>query len=368
MQPSELSFVVQGAIDLKISPLTGKPITQSCLESLRAHHPGAEIILSTWPGQPLQGLDYDILVLNEDPGAYNAFRPETRHVLPDNTNRQIVSSRGGLRRATRKYAAKVRSDLIFSGNGWMRHYDRYPERGNEWKIFRERVVTCSMFARDPRDPYASQPLHPPDWIHIGLREDILLLWDIPLQPEPESSQWFSDRWPNVPLPREWDIRRFSPEQYIWRTLLLKHGTVNFEERGQNSPENIRVTELSFANNLIILDPDQFSFITHKYPYPVALPYRYYRFISHREWRCLYRRHCQGRSWAAALERLTNPHWYGKLAYTSAYTPLQLYRKATKSPHLYNIYPLDPHATVAGIHGAPQVAPEMAPTATRLSPR
>jgi hypothetical protein len=357
MQPNELSFVVQGVIDHKISPLTGKPITQSCLESLRAHHPGAEIILSTWPDQRLDGLDYDILVLSEDPGAHNAFGRGTRLVQLDNTNRQIVSSRSGLRRATRKYAAKVRSDLIFSSNRWMQHYDQYPQRGNEWKIFRERVVTCSMFARDPRDPFTSQPLHPPDWMHIGLREDILLLWDIDLQPEPESSQWFAGRWPNVPPPREWDIRRFSPEQYIWRTLLLKHGQVNFEERGQNSPENIRITELSFANNLIILDPDQFSFTNHKYPYPVARSYHYYRFISHRDWRCLYRRHCQGRPWAAALERLTNPHWYGKLAYASAYTPLQLYRKATKSPFLHNTYPLDPHAPVGKLHATRQVAPE-----------
>jgi hypothetical protein len=128
MKPNELSLVVQGAIDTNISPRTGQPITQSCLESLRTWHPGAEIILSTWPDQPLNGLDYDILVLSEDPGACNAFRPGTSRVQFDNTNRQIVSSRNGLRRATRKYAAKVRSDMIFSGNGWMQHTERRHSR------------------------------------------------------------------------------------------------------------------------------------------------------------------------------------------------------------------------------------------------
>jgi hypothetical protein len=340
MQFNELSFVVQGAVDSQLSPLTGKPITQSCLESLRRYHPGAELIFSTWPDQPLHGLDYDVLVVNEDPGAWNAFRPEAGKVRLDNTNRQILSTRNGLRRATRKYAAKLRSDMIFSGNGWMQYYDRYPARGREWTMFRERVLTCSMFARDPRDPYASQPLHPPDWIHIGLKEDIQLLWDIDLQPEPESSQWFIDREPRLPPPPDWDIRRFSPEQYLWRELLLKFGTVRFEERGDNSRENIRITEVSFANNLIILDPDQFPFAVHKYPYPTQPAYRYYRFLSHEEWRWLYRQHSEGKPVTAALERLSSSHWYGKLAYTAAYGPLQLYRILTKSPQRYAIHPVD----------------------------
>ncbi|MDP9171072.1 MAG: WavE lipopolysaccharide synthesis family protein, partial [Acidobacteriota bacterium] len=163
MKTRDLSFVVQGAIDREISPLTGRPITQSCLESLRKHYPGAEVILSTWQGQDVAGLDCDQLILNEDPGAWNAFRPGAEVKL-DNTNRQIVSTRNGLRAAGGRYAAKVRSDMIFQGNDWLRHYDLYPARGTEWNVFEERVITCSMWARDPRCPYTDQPLHPPDWV------------------------------------------------------------------------------------------------------------------------------------------------------------------------------------------------------------
>jgi hypothetical protein len=326
MKTNELSFVVQGAVEQGVSSLTGKPITQSCLQSLRRHYPGAEVILSTWTGQLIDGLDFDKLILNEDPGACNVLQPGGSGIKLDNTNRQIVSSRSGLRAATRKYAAKVRSDMIFSGNEWMSHCDRYPARGSEWRIFRERVITCSMWARDPKCPYSDQPLHPPDWIHIGLREDIQLLWDIDLQPEPESSQWFLNRKVKLPPPIGDDIRRFSPEQYLWRTLLKKFGEVHFEERGDNSAENIWLTEVSFANNLIILDLPQFPFMVEKYRYVPSPQYRYYQFITHKEWKRLYYQYSAGQRLAAGVYAIVDPEFYIKRAYQKTFRPLQVARK------------------------------------------
>lgn len=325
MKNSELSFVVQGAIDRSVSPLTGKPTTRSCLESLREHHPGCEIILSTWVGQPVEGLPFDKLVLSEDPGALNTFLPgfEPR---PDNTNRQIVSSKNGLREATRKYAAKIRNDMIFQGSSWMAHFESYPKRGTEWKMFRERVITCSTWARDPRCPYTAQPFHPPDWVHIGLTEDVRLLWDIELQPQPEYAQWFLNRRVNLPTANEGDIRRYSPEQYVWLSLLKKFGTVHFHERGDNSEENTRITEVSFANNLIILDLPQFPFVVHKYPHPPSPAYRVYRFISHAEWRRLYQTHSARRTVAAQLSKVTDPAFYLKTAYMQLRGPLETFRR------------------------------------------
>ena len=56
----DISIVVQGAVDPKNTP--------KCLTSIRKYLPGAEIILSTWEGTDCTGLDYDVLVLNKDPG------------------------------------------------------------------------------------------------------------------------------------------------------------------------------------------------------------------------------------------------------------------------------------------------------------
>jgi hypothetical protein len=324
METRDISFVVQGAVDRSISPLSGEPITKSCLASLRHYHPGAQLILSTWEGADTSGLDYDVLIRNEDPGASNAFKPESGEIKLDNTNRQIVSTKNGLHAATRRYAAKIRSDMIFRGNDWMRHVGQYTRRTNEWRLFKERVITCSMWARDPRCPYSRQPLHPPDWIHIGLKEDLLLLWDIELQPEPESSQWFAMQGfdPPLPPPADPDVRRYSPEQYLWRTLLAKHGPVQFEYRGDVCEYNIRLTELSFANNLIILNLDQFPFIVHKYPLPLHPWYRYYRFLSHEEWQWLYEYYCCGPSARLVLKKMATPDFYLKKAYIAAFSPWQ----------------------------------------------
>ena len=58
----EISVIVQGAVDKKITPKT--------LKSVRKYLPNAEIILSTWEGTDISGLDYDIVLLSKDPGAY----------------------------------------------------------------------------------------------------------------------------------------------------------------------------------------------------------------------------------------------------------------------------------------------------------
>lgn len=95
----EISIVVQGPVQ--------PTITENALRSIREHLPGGEIILSTWEGTDCSGLEYDLLVLNQDPG-----------VLPPamlNTNRQIVSTVNGLKRVTRKYAVKFRTDNFIGG-------------------------------------------------------------------------------------------------------------------------------------------------------------------------------------------------------------------------------------------------------------
>jgi hypothetical protein len=344
MESRELSFVVQGAVERSLSPLTGEPITKSCLASLRRHHPGAELILSTWKEADTDGLDYDVLIRNEDPGAWNAFKPESGEVKLDNTNRQIVSTRNGLEAATRKYAGKIRSDMIFQGNSWMRYFHRYPRRAREWGIFQERLITCSMWARDPRCPYSRQPLHPPDWVHIGLKEDVQLLWDIDLQPEPESSQWFAAQGfdPPLPGPVDADVRRYSPEQYLWRTLLSKFGPVRFEHRGDICDYNIRLTELTFANNLILLDLDQFQFIVHKYPLPLNPWYRYYRFLSHKEWEWLYEEHCNTSSALLTIRKWTDADFYLKRAYVTACSPWQKLKNVGRA--LTDAKPLRPQRT------------------------
>jgi hypothetical protein len=298
----EISFVVQGAIDRSHRETDGNPVTQSCLQSIRRWYPGSEIILSTWEGSNVEGLDYDVLVTSPDPGAYNVMRPGHTETFYGNGNRQIVSTLSGLKQATRKFAVKLRNDVNFNGNRWMEMWGRFPERTAEWRMFQERVIVANLYTRNPlRD--VRKPFHPSDWFMFGLRQDLLLLWDIECETEPEGAYWFRSR----PLPCGQgdtdETRRYYPEQYLWKTLMAKFGELEFDHFCDASSRNIQLTQLTFANNLIILDLDQFPLSMQKRMH--SNPPRQWRFscYSHREWLRLYRHYCCADPLGAGISRL-----------------------------------------------------------------
>jgi hypothetical protein len=97
----DISVVVQGPIH------TQDNLTKRVLESVRTHLPDAELILSTWKGSKVDGLDCDILLLNEDPGAL-----EKQPINSRNLNRQIVSTCNGIMASTRIFVLKLRTDCI----------------------------------------------------------------------------------------------------------------------------------------------------------------------------------------------------------------------------------------------------------------
>jgi len=298
MIPSkDISFVVQGPVNREVTPL--------CLTALREHFPQSEIVLSTWEGTDTRDLAYDTLVLSADPGAVLSMAPDFPIVCHNNGNRQLVSTKAGLRAASRPFAAKLRSDLLLQGSGWLEHWDRYPHRSADWRMFQERVIIGNLYARNPRRDIP-KPFHPSDWFMFGLRDDLLLLWDVDLEPEPESSHWFRTRPKPSSIPRLTDTRRYYAEQYLWKTLMLKFGNIRFEDLADASDENIRLTRLTFANNLIILEAEQFPLLI-----PKGLPRRTWRYAcyTHREWNRLYQQYCGGQPLAATFGRLLDPtHW------------------------------------------------------------
>lgn len=89
----DITVVVQGPIIGKPDDSFEEKHTQICLQSIRKYLPKAEIVLSTWEGSDVRGLDYDVLIENKDPG---------KSMMGDfsiNCFRQIVSSINGLKNA-----------------------------------------------------------------------------------------------------------------------------------------------------------------------------------------------------------------------------------------------------------------------------
>ena len=275
----DISVVVQGAIDVRL--------TQRCLKSVRQHLPGAEIILSTWVDSDLTGLDFDVLVESVDPGATPM---DVDRTLANNVNRQIVSSHAGLSKASRPFSIKMRTDFLLKGAGSLGFFRRYEERCDGWKVFRERVVGCTVFSINPRR-FAPMPFHPSDWFFLGLTEDVQCLWEIPLVPEPETSRWYeTHEKPHHPFLGK-RTARYAPEQSIWLQCLRKHGEVECDYMTDMTHDAVTQSEIAIANNLVLASPDQLQIKYLKGGRGGHLDRDRFATYTHGEWIALYRKYC-----------------------------------------------------------------------------
>ena len=281
ISPGDVSVVVQGAVT------TGYTIP--CLESIRRHLPGAEVIVSTFAGgDALPPALYDRLVISPDPGAVVCTQ---NHHPPrlNNLNRQIVSTQAGLRHTTRPYVGKLRSDMVIDHPGFLSWWGRYPARGPRWRIFNERLLSSTVYARNPRrlHPY---PFHPSDWFFFGRRDDLTALWEIPLAPEPAFSQWYATRPHPAPDRYSNTLSRLAPEQYLWTTFLRLHAppgeTLDLPHAWDNGPAVVEQSEQTLANNLVLLAPHQLGIRFVKYPLERL---DWASLYTHGEWLRLYNR-------------------------------------------------------------------------------
>ncbi len=241
----EITVVVQGAVD---------PVcTTKCLSSVRKHLPNAEIILSTWEGTDVSDLDYDEVILNEDPGSFMMSGFEK-----NNVRRQIYSTIKGIKQARKKYILKIRSDIKLKNANFLKYFNRFNDYDQRWHFLQGRIIIPSTVSRDPR--IWESPMCPSDWCSFGLKSDMLNLWDIDF-PTHEEEEWFkrhpkpkivSDIYPSL-------VSRFNPEQFIWIGFVKKHvKELHSDHMFDVNPQSITETLKSFANNLIVLSLCQFG--------------------------------------------------------------------------------------------------------------
>ncbi len=250
---SEISVVIQGAIS---------EVTIKTIKSIRKILPDSEIIISTWKGSKVKGLLYDKIVFNNDIGAVVFRLNGQKH----NLNRQIVSTFNGVKNATRKYVLKLRSDMVILNKNFLKYFDKFPARDFKYKVFEKRIIITNVYTRNS-SPILKCLFHPSDWVMFGLRSDMYKMWNIPLAPEPETSQWFkTHKKPKYDIFPDF-LTRYHAEQYIWINVLKKNG-INFKFNNylSYSKKLINISDRSIFNNFIILDyKRKFSFLNLKYP-------------------------------------------------------------------------------------------------------
>lgn len=289
VRPADISAVVQGPIVGAPEDAPARRLTARCVESIRRHLPGAELVLSTWRGSDVRGLSFDRLVESDDPGTAYCDDPATfpgTGRMPWNVNRHLVSARNGVRTATRPYVMKIRSDMLLTGTRFLEFVGRYPARSPEWRVLRERVLTPTYYARNPHSA-RKYAFHPSDWWHFGLREDVLNLWELPLA-GPELARWYETRPAPATQTEPWLLYRYTGEQYFWLQFLRKHGDVPFEHKTDWTRGAIALSELTLANNLVMAELTQLDLAFPKYPMPLL---EWYTCYTHGDWERLYQRYC-----------------------------------------------------------------------------
>ena len=279
IKSDEISIVLQGPVY--------KDVTTRVCQRMRDLFPDAEIILSTWKGCDTKDLLYDIFVENTDPGGTPLFLDGSSK-RTNNLDRMILSSKNGIKKATRKYTLRWRTDLLLKNSAFLEYFDKYKARTDEWKIFKKRVLV-----HNPTLPYI-YPLGPTDISCFGLTEDILTYWDLPLQTKEDANYFFTHKYPEDNLiAMQYVAPRRGAECYVWYNVLRKfekkYGVINFSFSFDFNEKIQRLSELTIANNLQVISRDKFDFESLVHPYLLKARTT---FITEEMWMFFYKKYCE----------------------------------------------------------------------------
>jgi len=270
---SDIDVIIQGPI-FKTGARTPGNETKGVIESYRDALPNARIILSTWNGSDVNGINADEIIFSADPRTIWTQCPPAI-----NLNRQIVSTNAGLEKSSRLYCLKTRTDLPINHDGFIELYKKWANRSRSAKQFKDRIVVMEIFTLSSRRSNYCYQLS--DLSQFGLGQDIKELWDIPiyrwtLEAASHEKQTLS----HVP---EW---HWSNEQYLWIKNMQKHS--DFSLHAICSDEDHAEWERQLANNFIIATQKQYGIYWRG-----KLTIRAWaQTINHDEWKSLFRTHSQ----------------------------------------------------------------------------
>ncbi|MGC3989963.1 MAG: WavE lipopolysaccharide synthesis family protein [Chthoniobacteraceae bacterium] len=289
INPSQISVVMQGPVVGGSTVAEDQRLTRRCLHSVRQHLPGAQLVLATWKGSDVQGLDYDVLVECADPGSIKTFSPKAT-----NMNRQIFSTQQGLLAVDRPYVLKLRTDSELTSAAFLEAFDRFPAVTESARIFQKRLVTWNLLTKFPLAG-KSNLHHPSDMIFFGLREDVGLLWNIPLYARSDSELEEDRAFMEQGRAGHTPISYLTAEQYIWLSCIQKKQAVFLPT--QPHPSDCRKSSELLVNNFTVLEPEQFGAL---WKGGQRLTYStWYQICSHAEWQQFYRQFCD-RKFKAAI--------------------------------------------------------------------
>lgn len=285
IKSSDISVVVQGLVVGGSGDDEKDRFTYRCLQSIRKNLPESEIILSTWENCDVKDLDYDKVIYSKNIHAPQIYMPGTS-VNPKlySVNHQLITTKVGIKCATRPYVMKIRSDMILLNAKCMTYLNKYMKASqSEWSILSARVLVLPTY--NPK-MYIKMPFDIPDWFYFGLKEDIEDIFDIPLVDFNKCKYRDGENILHVE-----DV--IGAEQYIWTSFLHKHVNFQFDNSVDLNHNSIINSERSIAENLVMVPANKLGVLNLKSPYSGygAKPWLSSGLYTFDEWRMLYRKFC-----------------------------------------------------------------------------
>lgn len=264
----DISVVIQGPV------FSEEESTKKCCRSIRKVLPGAEIIFSTWENENVEGLDFDVLIRNADPGPDEG---DTR-----NLKRQIVSTYYGVLSSKRKYVLKMRSESIVTSRAFVDELEKWPLHGTTNHFLLDRLVVVNTKpARVRRDMF-----HIIDWYFFGLKEDVLKFWDIKYL---DNMHTLQDK-----TQIGYNEHRFLFTQFVKQHIPLNYYTLADVNRNMAELHNNIVAE----NFIIMVGVKEYGVESLKYrPLPDNFDAKMrsiYRGYTKPEWIKYYNKYCGGK--------------------------------------------------------------------------
>ncbi|MDD9196684.1 WavE lipopolysaccharide synthesis family protein [Aliivibrio sp. S3MY1] len=277
----DISIIVQGQLFK-----SEKSSTLDVLLSIRKNYPNAEVILSTWNGSciPAEYLSLcDQIVLSDDPG------DGTYGKTPLNINRQIISSRAGLEKATRSYAIKTRTDLIFTSNTLAQFMGLNLERSPEFSVGNGHICVADFSTRSHVSGL-KVPFWVCDFVYAGRREDVTTVFDVKLYLKHDFEYYLNNPKPEY-MYRQSDVFQYTPETYFAYYYLKQGRDIPFENSYDSNSVAMGLYCNLLVNNFIVLGEKQLGVTSLKYHLPIHPPRK---IMTYPVWAMLYSKQYRSR--------------------------------------------------------------------------
>lgn len=269
-----ITFVIQGPIV--------EQITAKACKAIRTNFPNACILVSTWKNQPLENLDYDELLLNDDPGSSVVKFTKKNEPHRININRQIRSTIKGLRKVETPYAVKLRSDNVLSSNKILALYSKFPASKSPLIPLESRILTTNLFAKEFTEGLPT-PFFFSDFFMFGKTSDLINFWDQPYLEDYTFRKELTGKRQHSAFP--WP--QLHIEQWLVLNFLKKHIPVELNYKYQNNKNQLNLSRKVLAKHFLVAErcmidlevPDRLN--QHE-----GFPYETYSFAR---WETLYKR-------------------------------------------------------------------------------